>query len=99
MPTGSMNLITGMNLSFASAGSRQEACSLTLTVVFISRINRRNRTDFVIRGLKNIGCYTKNCKKNRTIMDKKDEYVDYIVEWTPFGIVVERHWLVNKMPG
>lgn len=31
-------------------------------------------------------------------MDKKDEYVDYIVEWTPFGIVIERHWLVNKMP-
>lgn len=48
MPTGSMNLITGMSLSCVSGGSRQEACSLTLIVVLISRINRKNRTDFVM---------------------------------------------------
>ena len=63
MPTGSMNLITGMSLSCAGAGSRQEVCSLTLIVVFISRLNRRNRTDFIIRGLENIGCYTKTARE------------------------------------
>lgn len=71
MPTDPMNLITDMSLSCASAGSRQEACSLTLIVVFISRLNRRNRTDFVIRGLKNIGCYTKTARKIEHLWIKK----------------------------
>lgn len=71
MPTGSMNLITGMSLSCASAGFRQEVCSLTLIVVFISRPNRRNRTDFVVRGLKNIGRYTKIARKIEQLWIKK----------------------------
>lgn len=32
-------------------------------------------------------------------MKKVEEHVDYVVEYTPFGFVIERHFLVNKTHG